>query len=225
MDAIAPKSKLDTRKMVTLSLLAALAYILMLVARVPIVLFLKYDPKDIIITIGGFIYGPMAALTISVVVSVLEMFTVSDTGIIGLIMNVVSTFSFAFTASLIYSKKKTLSGASIGLVAGWLTMVAVMLLWNYLITPLYMVGTSRSDVAAMLIPVFLPFNLLKGGLNAAFTMLLYKPIVTALRKSHLVPESEGRPSGNRRLSLGAMAVSALVLITGILAILVYNNVI
>ncbi len=41
-------------------------------------------------------------------------------------------------------------------------------------------------VAELLIPVFLPFNLMKGGLNAAFTMILYKPVVTAFRCAHLL---------------------------------------
>ena len=50
--------------------------------------------------------------------------------------------------------------------------VGVMLLWNYLITPLYMVGTTRSMVAAMLPTVFLPFNLVKGGLNMALILLI-----------------------------------------------------
>lgn len=224
MDTLATKRKLDTKTMITLGILAALSYILMFVARIPIVGFLKYDPKDIIITIAGFIYGPMAALMISVVVSVVEMFTVSDTGVIGLIMNVVSTFAFACTASFIYSKKKTMSGAAIGLISGCLLATGVMILWNYLITPVYM-GLERSAVAAMLVPMFLPFNLLKGGLNAAFTLLLYKPLVTALRKSRLVPESENKTASSRRVNFGVMAVAVLVIATCTLCVLAYNNVI
>lgn len=80
-------------------------------------------------------------------------------------------------------------------------MTVLMLLWNYLITPLYM-HTARADVAAMLVPVFLPFNLLKGCLNATITVLLYKPVVQGLRHAHLLPPSKTpgrmpvkRPSG------------------------------
>ena len=64
-------------------------------------------------------------------------------------------------------------------------MAAVMLIWNYLVAPIYM-GYPREAVAKLLIPAFLPFNLIKGGLNAAFTMLLYKPVVTVLRRFHMV---------------------------------------
>ena len=113
------------------------------------------------------------------------MITVSETVILKCIMNIVRTLSFACASALIYNKKHTLSGAVIGLVSGWIISVFVMLLWNYLVTPLYM-GYSREVVAEMLLPVFLPFNLLKGGLNASITFLLYKPVITALRKSGYV---------------------------------------
>ena len=69
-----------------------------------------------------------------------------------------------------------------------MVMTVLMLLWNYIITPLYM-HTARADVAAMLVPVFLPFNAVKGGLNLTATLLLYKPVVGALRKAKLIPES------------------------------------
>ena len=45
------------------------------------VLFLKYEPKDIIIACAGLIYGPLSSLAVSLVVSFAEMITVSDTGI------------------------------------------------------------------------------------------------------------------------------------------------
>src|SRR5690554_3807038 len=108
--------KTQTKKMTTIAMLCAIAYVVMVVGRVPVVLFLKYDPKDIIITIGGFIYGPFTALIISAIVSFLEMFTVSDTGIIGAVMNMLSSCTFACTASYIYKKKHTLMGAVYGLI-------------------------------------------------------------------------------------------------------------
>jgi len=39
-------------------MLCALAYVVVVVGRIPIILFLKYDPKDVIIAIGGLIFGP-----------------------------------------------------------------------------------------------------------------------------------------------------------------------
>lgn len=178
-----------TKRVTTIGMLCAITYVTMVVGRIPIILFLKYDPSDVIVTLGGFIWGPMTSCIVSVIVATLEMITVSDTGILGCIMNIVQTLSFACTASVIYKKKHTLSGAVIGLASGWLITVVVMLLWNYLVTPLYM-GYPREAVVELLLPAFLPFNLLKGGLNASITFLLYKPIVTALRKSGYVAASE-----------------------------------
>ena len=144
-----------TKKLTTIAMLAALAYAVMAVGRLPIstVSFLQYDPKDIVIVIGGFIYGPLTSFLISAVVSLVEMFTVSDTGIIGFIMNVLSTCGFACTAAFIYKKKHNLAGALTGLITGCLVMAALMLLWNYLITPIYM-GYPRELVTEMLLPVF-----------------------------------------------------------------------
>ncbi|MEA4846985.1 MAG: ECF transporter S component [Clostridiaceae bacterium] len=210
-----------TKKLTTVAMLCAIAYVVMAVGRIPVVLFLKYEPKDVIITIGGFIYGPLTACTISVIVSFVEMLTVSDTGFIGLAMNILSSCTFACTASFIYKKKHTLPGAVYGLVTGWLLTTAIMLLWNYFITPIYM-GYPRDAVAQLLIPVFLPFNLLKGALNGSFTLLLYKPLVNALRKSNLVPTVE---SNTKTRNIGIILVSSIVVITCVLLVLVMQKII
>ena len=210
------------KKLVLMALLAAAAYVIVALVRIPAVLFLKYEPKDVVITIGGFLLGPMASLIISAVVSLIEMVTISDTGPIGALMNLISTCSFACTAALIYKKKHTIWGAVWGLAAGTVTMVGVMLLWNWLITPLYMAGTTRADVAAMLIPIFLPFNALKAGLNSALILGLYKPLTVALRKARLLPE---RPASGRKAKPGIYIFAAALLITCVMLLLVMNGVI
>lgn len=212
----------NTKKLTSGAMLCAIAYVVMVIGRVPVVLFLKYDPKDVIITLGGLIWGPGMACIVSLVVSLIEMFTVSDTGIIGCIMNFISTCSFACTASFIYKKKRTLAGAVTGLVVGAVTMTGVMLLWNYLITPLYMEAT-REQIVAMLPTVFLPFNLLKAGLNAAFTFLLYKPVITGLRKAGLV-ETTGDGKA-KKMPWGLILVAVMIIITCVLFILSYNGII
>ncbi len=210
-----------TRKITTIGMLCALAYAMTAMGRIPMVLFLKYDPKDIIIAIGGFLFGPLTSFTIAVAVSFAEMFTMSENGVLGFIMNVISSCSFACTAAFIYKKKHTLSGAVAGLLCGWGCMVPVMLLWNYLITPIYM-GYPREAVVKLLLPAFLPFNLIKGGLNAALSMLLYKPVVTVLRRSHLL-ETEA-PAAKPRVNIGIILVSLLTIITCVLFTLSLNGI-
>lgn len=218
-----------TRKLTLLAALTTIAFVLMVVGRIPVILFLKYDPKDVVIAFAGFLFGPMSALMVAVVVSFVEMVTVSTTGFIGLVMNILGSCAFACTASAIYHKKKTLKSAVIGLIAGVLLATAVMLLWNYLVVPIFM-DMSRERVAQMLIPIFLPFNLIKGGLNATLTLLLYKPLVRALRGANLLPpreegeDAEGATqSGKGRI--GVMLVSTLVLITCLLTILAFQGII
>ena len=215
--------KISTKKLVTIGMLCAIAFVVVAFIRIPVVMFLKYEPKDVIITIGGFMLGPVASFAISVVVSLLEMVTISDTGIIGCVMNLISSCGFCCTAAYIYKKRHSMSGAVIGLIAGGVIMTALMLLWNYLITPIYM-GYPREAVAAMLPTMFLPFNLLKSALNAGITLLIYKPVVGALRRARLI-ETSSASAGPRRFSLGMLLIALLLVATGVLMVLVLSGVI
>ena len=87
-------------------------------------------------------------------------------------------------------------------------------------------GMPRAAVAAMLVPVFLPFNLSKYALNAAITMLIYKPVVNALRKAHLIAPSSSSGSApvNKKSHVGTVLVSLIILITCILVFLVMQGV-
>lgn len=213
-----------TKNNVTAGMICAMAYVLVLFINIPIIPsvdFLKYEPKDIVITIGGFILGPWAAVASSVTVSLIEMVTISTTGIIGLIMNILSSCAFALPAAIIYKKHRRLPGAVIGLVSGSVLMTAVMLLWNYLIAPLYM-GVGREVIISMLTTVFLPFNLLKGAINSALIILVYKPLVTVLRKTGLI---ETKSISSKQNGISAFLIGIFVLISGILVILAINGII
>lgn len=211
-----------TKKLTTVGMLCAVSYATTVIGRVPLVLFLKYDPKDIVIAISGLIFGPLTSFSVSLIVSLIEMFTISENGILGFFMNVISSCSFACTAAFVYKKKRKLSGAIIGLLCGWGCMVLVMLLWNYLITPVYM-GYPRETVVELLIPAFLPFNLIKGGLNASITMILYKPIVTALRRTHLIETNQIKPKA--RWHVGVILMALLIITTCVLLLLSMKGII
>lgn len=162
-----------TKMLVTLGMLCALAYIAAALLRFPVVLFLRYDPKDAVIAIAGLAYGPAAAIAVTLTVSAAQLFTVSGTGLLGCLMNIVSSCAFACPAALFYQGKRRFSRAAWGLACGWLCQIAGMMLWNYWIAPIYM-GVSRAEIAPLLFTAFLPFNVIKGGLNAAITLLLWR---------------------------------------------------
>ena len=191
------------------------------IGRIPLVLFLKYDPKDSIIAISGLIFGPLTSFSAALIVSLIEMLTISESGILGFLMNVISSCSFACTAAFVYKKKRKISGAIVGLLCGWGCMVVVMLFWNYLITPIYM-GYPREAVVELLIPAFLPFNLIKGGLNVAMTMILYKPVITALRHAHLMETNQIK--SRTKLNIGLILIALLIITTCILLILSIKHV-
>ncbi|MCC8024702.1 MAG: ECF transporter S component [Clostridium sp.] len=208
-----------TKKLTAVAMLCAVSYLMVVVGRIPIVMFLDYEPKDVMITIGGFIFGPWTAMVISVIVCFIEMISISSTGIIGCIMNILSSCCFACPAAWNYKRDHTVKGAALGLFFGIIASTAAMLLWNYLLTPLYM-GYPREAVAAMLAPVFLPFNLFKGGLNMAVTLLLYKPIVTALRKTGLVPPSI---HSAKQQTTGIALTAFMIILTCVLLYLVMTG--
>ena len=221
--------KMTTRTITTLAMITAVAFVLTMVSKlIPINIagFLSYDPKDIVIVIAGFMFGPLSAAGVSIVVSLIEMITISDTGPIGFLMNVLSTVAFACVAAFIYKKKHNLKGAILGLICGCIAMTIVMLLWNYIVTPMYM-GIEREAVAAMLLPIFLPFNLIKSGINSALTVVLYKPIVKGLRRARLIAPSKTDETAaqQKKISLGTIVVGAIIAVTLILFFLAMAGVI
>ena len=206
------KQRVSTRTMAVIGMFSAVSFIAVLIGRiVPTVAgFLSYDPKDAVVVIAGFILGPLASVAISVIVSFIEMITISATGPYGFIMNIVSTCAFAVPAAWFSRKHHSQKGAVLGLSLGVVVLVICMVIWNYVITPFYM-GVPRAVVAGMLTTVFAPFNLAKGGINAALSLLLYRPIVGSLRKAGLVEESKS--SHKKSFSAGFTLFAAAVLVT------------
>ena len=216
-------SRTNTKQLTLMAMLAAMAYVAMLITRpLPHVAgFLSYDLKDVVVAIAGFMLGAGPALLITLVVSLIEMVTVSSTGPIGLLMNVLSTGAFVLPAAVLYRRDRSLKSAALGLTLGVVLMTVVMLAWNYIITPLYM-HVPREVVAGMLLPTFLPFNLVKGGLNAGITMLVYKPMVSALRRAGLLAPSKSI-GGKRQFNLTATLVSAFVVATCVIVFILMTR--
>ena len=222
---MADKSNERLRSLLCMAMLAALAIVADVFLRIPgIGGFLTYEPKDVILTIGGFIFGPIPGIIMSLIVCLVEMVTVSTTGPIGLLMNFLSSAVFVGVSAVIYSRKKTLSRAIIGLVTGSLAMVAIMLLWNYIITPGYM-NVPREAVVGMILPLLLPFNLLKAALNSVLVLFLYKGVVTALRKSRLIPERESNDGEKKKVNTVLLiSISAVLAVTLVLVLLIFAGV-
>lgn len=210
------------KRLAILGLMTALSFLCVLFFRIPVFQFLEFEPKNVVITIAAFMFGPLAGAAISVAVALIELVTISTAGWIGFVMNVLASICFVCPAAYIYKKRHKMSGAVIGLITGSLLMLAAMLLWNYLITPFYM-GITREAVTALLLPVFTPFNLLKAGVNTALVLLLYKPVVTGLRKANLIPHNPNGDQPKSKISIGILIAAGLLLITCVLLFLVVSG--
>ena len=175
-----------TLRLCVVAMMAAMAYVVMVFVKVPIVLFLSYEPKDVFLALIALLVDPIAGVLATVAVAFVEMITVSSTGLWGFLMNVLSSLAFLLPAALVCRKKKTVGRVLCGVACGALVMTAVMLLWNFLIVPLYM-ATPRADVVPLLWSAFLPFNLIKGVANAVLVILLFKPAQSAFKAAKLTP--------------------------------------
>lgn len=196
------------RTMVTVAVFCALAYVCQFVFRVK-VSFLTFDAKDAVMTVGAMLFGPIWGIVMSLVVSFLEMITVSDTQLYGFLMNFLSSAVFTALAAWIYRYRRTIVGAILGLTASVIGMTVVMLLFNLIITPFYL-GWKVADVAALIPTLLLPFNLVKALFNAGLVLVLYKPISTALKRARLVRGDVGTLHFDKR--------SVLVLVGGLLLV-------
>lgn len=211
------------RRITLTAVFAALAFSAYFLFRFNVT-FLTFDLKDAVITLSGLLLGPSTALAVSGLVTMLEFVVNSNTGWYGLIMNFASSVTFSVVCATVYKYRKKLSGAILGLALSVVAMVAVMMVMNLVVTPFYM-GVPRRQVAEMLPTLFIPFNAVKGTVNAALVLILYKPIRRAMQAarllphSYIAPEPEHPAEKKKRIRVSiAVSVLGLLLLAGAIAI-------
>lgn len=200
---------------------SALAYGVSLVTNIKVG-FLSFDAKDAVITIASFIYGPLSAVIMSFITAFLEFVSISSTGPWGALMDFISTFSFTFTASLIYKYRRNLTGALIALGSASAFYVAVMMVANLLITPIYM-GVGVDAVKAMLPTMLLPFNIAKALMNSALVILIYKPVAKLTRRIGLAMiKSEAKSkSGGTYFTKDTITMTSVALAAMVVALVIF----
>jgi riboflavin transporter FmnP len=166
-------------KLAILGLLSAISILLVAIIHIPIfpwASFLEYDPADIPILLGTILYGPISGFVMTVVVSLIQGFTVSaQSGIMGIIMHIFATGSLVLISGFFYKKKPTTKGLLAGLGLGSLAMIVIMILLNLVLTPIFL-GAPVQAVIDLLIPAIIPFNVIKAVLNAGIAFILYDRI-------------------------------------------------
>ncbi len=170
----------STKRIAVTALFCALSAIATLFLEFPIlpgVAWLKYDPSGIIALIAGFAFGPATGAIVSVIPYLVHLATAS--GVYGVLMAVLATFTLVMPAALIYKRNTTFKGAIIGMIVGAVVCIIACIVGNIIITPFY-TGMPTEAVIGLVVPALLPFNLIKIGINCVVTALIYKPVIKAL---------------------------------------------
>ena len=202
------------RKNSVVAMFCAVAFLMTFLFRFK-VSFLTFDFKDAIISIAALLYGPLYGVFSAAVVAILEFLSVSDTGLYGLLMNFISSGSFALICGTVYKYRRNFSGAVLSVVSAAVGVTAIMMVANIFITPFYM-GVTGKDVVAMIPTLLLPFNLCKTVINAACVMIIYKPVTTALKKAKLVKSDNPAIFKFTKKTAILWVVSALVILSVVL---------
>jgi len=174
-------NKNKIRIITTAAVLSALSLVMVLFLRTPIFAtapFLEYDPADVPILIGGMVLGPFWGLAIALVVSGIQALTVSaGSGAYGFLMHFIATGILVTTFAIInkYLKLSDIPRLIISIISATILATIAMVAANLIITPYYM-GVPVSAVKEMLLPIIIPFNLIKLGGNSIITALLYKAL-------------------------------------------------
>ena len=176
---------LSVTRLAQMGMLAAIAVVLIIYVRIPLIpaaSYLVYDMADVPVLLGAYLFGPLAGLLILTVASAIQAFMLGGNGIIGFIMHMCASGALVVIASLLYRRLGSSNRSLIiSLVAGGLGMTALMIPLNLIFTPL-LFGMPVQAVANLILPVLLPFNLIKAGLNSALFFLVFKSLRLALKE-------------------------------------------
>lgn len=176
----------STRQLVTMALLAAIGIVLSFIefAIFPVAPFLKYDASIVAAMVAGFAFGAGPGMAVGFVIAAVHGLLASDPW--GALMTLIVTAGFVIPAAVLYSRKRTMRGALCGLAVSFVSAVLLALAGNLVITPVY-TGAPLEAIMALMVPVLLPFNLLKALLNAVLTLVVYKSISNLITpKKHQV---------------------------------------
>lgn len=165
----------STRTLVTLALLCAIGVLLSFLELplLPGVTWLKYDASAVPALLAGFAFGPSGGIAVGVVGAAIHGILFADLS--GAVMNMLCVVAFVGPAAALAGRCPSLGRQAAALADGVACMVAAAILGNLVITPAWL-GVPLDAVIAMIVPVLLPFNLLKGILNAILATIAYRAV-------------------------------------------------
>ncbi|EJT6664400.1 ECF transporter S component [Clostridium perfringens] len=177
---------LNTNRFIKLSLLSAIAVILMYIdfPVIPIFPWLKIDLSDVPALMGAFAFGPLAGVIIELMKNLLILIVKgTSTGFVGEFANFLVGVALVWPAALVYKKNKTKKTAILGMVLGVLCIEVVGILANvYLLLPAYGMAMSKAELMQYVTVGLIPFNGIKSILVCGITYALYKKVSVSIFK-------------------------------------------
>lgn len=146
--------------------------------------FLQVDFSDVPALLAAITMGPVAGILVELFKNVLDwLISGSLTGMpVGHIANFTTGILFILPVYYFYTKLQSIKGLIIGLVSGTTSMAIGMSVLNYvLFLPMYtfFLGTEPMNESALkdlIILGILPFNLFKGAIIMAVTIVVFRNI-------------------------------------------------
>ena len=172
-------SRINTRKIALAALFTAASLILSYI-QIPIfpaAVWLKYDPSGIVCLLAALAFGPKMGAAVAIISWLPKVFVDP----FGAPMGMISTCALVVPSAIIYEKMgRTRKGSLVGMLAGAVLSIVVTCLMNLVVTPLYTPSMTVADVAAMIVPILLPFNTLKMAINVTAGQVLLNPCMNVL---------------------------------------------
>jgi len=168
--------------------LTAFGVVLELLLAFPIMAaapYLLYAPGDIPLLLVGYAFGPLWGIVSVGIKAVLYSLIRGQGGLWGTLMHFIASSAYVVVFCLLARKKKQVAWLIIALVAGTLARALVMVPANLIVTPIY-AKVPVEVVKGLLLPVFVPFNLIHSGINSFLFFGLFsyiKPYWTEWVKS------------------------------------------
>lgn len=174
------KQNQNLSKFIKIALLGAMSVVLMYFEfPIPFLPFpwLKIDLGDIPALIGGFAFGPLAAIIIELLKNILILVVKgTDSGFVGQFANFIIGVFMVVPVSFIHKYKKGISWTILGMAIGFIAVQILGVLTNvYIFLPLYGMDNMATNELIKYITVgLIPFNGIKSVIVYALTYLLYK---------------------------------------------------
>lgn len=173
----------NTNKLIKISLLSAIAIILMYFdfPLIPSFPWLKIDLSDVPALIGAFGFGPLAGVLIELIKNLLiPLVKGSQTGFVGEMANFLIGISLILPASFIYYRNKNKKNAILGMFTGGIFMEIMGILANiYILLPAYGMKMP-TEMLQNYVWALLAFNGIKAIMVSTLTYLLYKRVSVSI---------------------------------------------